>query len=195
MTRLLRLLPLAMCAFLLDAGAAEQKAEGPTYRIIGADGKVTYSDRKPTDPQVRTRELGHTTTAPLLAPATGPFDLRPSSTPGTARPVAGEGQTPAVDVGGKPFPPGLPDAVLDVLVHQFFVQSLVETCGRQNPTVLERYQGGVRNWRDRNADILARSNRVSFARFTGERSVAHRTWRIGFMWGLTLAHTEQDSGP
>jgi len=169
MTRLLRLLPLAMCAFLLDAGAAEQKAEGPTYRIIGPDGKVTYSDRKPTDPQVRTRELGHTMTAPLLAPATGPFDLRPSSTPVTARPVVGEGQTPAVDVGGKPFPPGLPDAVLDVLVHQFFVQSLVETCGRQNPTVLERYQGGVRNWRDRNADILARSNRISFGRFTGEQ--------------------------
>ncbi|HEY9029587.1 MAG TPA: hypothetical protein VIP05_35190 [Burkholderiaceae bacterium] len=170
MNRLLRLLPLAMCAVLLDAGAAPDKLPaGPTYRIIGPDGKVTYSDRKPTDPQLHSRELGQTTTAPLFSLPTGPFDLRPASIPSTARPPVGEGQTPPVDVSGKPFPPGLTDAVLDVLVHQFFVQSLVETCGRQRPAFLERYQGGVRNWRDRNVEILTRSNRVTFARFTGEQ--------------------------
>jgi hypothetical protein len=169
MIRLLRLLPLAMCGLLLDAGAAQPQPDGPTYRIIGPDGKVTYSDRKPTDPQQRTRELGKTTTAPLLAPATGPFDLHTSSTAGVARPVVGDGQTPPVDVSGKPLPPGLADAVLTVLVHQFFVQSLVETCSRQRPAFLERYQGGVRNWRDRNAEILDKSNRVTFARFTGEQ--------------------------
>jgi hypothetical protein len=169
MNRLLRLLPLAMCAILLDAGAAQPLPPGPTYRIIGPDGKVTYSDRKPTDPQLRTHELGQTVTAPLLAPASGPFDLHPATTPAMVRPPAGDGLTPAVDASGKPFPPGLPDAVLDVLVHQFFVQSLVETCGRLRPAFLERYQGGVRNWRDRNADILAKSNRVTFARFTGDQ--------------------------
>jgi len=168
MTRLLRLLPLALCALLLEAAAAPEPP-APTYRSIGPDGKITYSDRKPTDPGMRSRELGKTTSAPLVAPATGPFDLHPSSKPVTERPVVGEGQTPAVDVSGRPFPPGLPDAVLTVLVHQFFVQSLVETCGRQRPAFVERYQGGVRNWRDRNADILARSNRVTFARFTGEQ--------------------------
>jgi len=169
MNRLLRLLPLAMCAVLLDAGAQDKPPPPPTYRSVGPDGKVTYSDRIPTDSQMHTRELGKTSTAPLLAPASGPFDLRPSSKPTTASPPTGEGQTPAVDIGGRPFPPGLPDAVLTVLVHQFFVQSLVETCGRQRPAFLERYQGGVRNWRDRNAEILAKSNRVTFARFTGEQ--------------------------
>jgi hypothetical protein len=169
MNRLLRLLPLALCALLLDAGAAPPEPAGPTYRSIGPDGKITYSDRKPTDPQQHARELGKTMSAPLVAPATGPFDLRPSSKPSTERVVVGEGQTPAVDISGRPFPPGLPDAVLTVLVHQFFVQSLVETCGRQRPAFIERYQGGVRNWRDRNADILSRSNRVTFARFTGEQ--------------------------
>jgi len=168
MTRLLRLLPLAMCAFLLDAGAAPEPA-GPTYRSIGPDGKITYSDRKPTDPALHSRELGKTTSAPLVAPAAGPFDLRPSSKPSAERAVVGEGQMPPVDVSGKPFPPGLPDAVLTVLVHQFFVQSLVETCTRLRPAFVERYQGGVRNWRDRNADILGRSNRITFARFTGEQ--------------------------
>ena len=168
MTRLLRLLPLAMCAFLLDAGAAEQKAEGPTYRIIGADGKVTYSDRKPTDPQVRTRALGQIVTAPLLAPASGPFDLHPATTsPPIARPAAGD--APPADVSGKPFPPGLPEAILDVIVHQFFVQTLVETCSQLRPAFADRYRLGVLNWRDRNADILAKSNRIAFSRFTGEQ--------------------------
>lgn len=164
MTRLLRLLPLAMCALMLDAGAGE-----PTYRSVGPDGKITYSDRKPTDPSLRSHELGKTNFAPLVAPPAGPFDLHPSSKPSTERVVVGEGQAPPVDVSGKPFAPGLPDAVLTVLVHQFFVQSLVETCRYVRPALVERYQGGVRNWRERNADILDRSNRVAFTRFTGEQ--------------------------
>ncbi len=74
-----------------------------------------------------------------------------------------------MDVSGKPFPPGLPDAILVVVVHQFFVQSLVETCSRLRPALTDRYQGGVRNWRDRNAEILSKSNRISFTRFTAEQ--------------------------
>ena len=169
-----------MLGVLLCAGAQSPPppGPGPTYRIIGPDGKVTYSDRMPTDPQVRTRELGRTVTAPLLAPSTAPFDLRPATAaPPPARPVGGD--APAVDVSGKPFPPGLPEAVLDVLVHQFFMQTLTETCDRLRPAFAERYHGGVRNWRDRNADILAKSNHISFARFTGEqRDTLRATARV-----------------
>ena len=166
-----RLLPAALLAALMGAAtAAPPLPDAPTYRIVGPDGKVTFSDRKPTDPNVRTRELGQVVTAPLLAPATTPFDLRPATTlPPAPRAAPGDGLTPAVDITGKPFPPGLPDAILDVVVHQFFVQSLVETCARLRPALTERYQGGVRNWRDRNAEILSRSNRITFARFTGEQ--------------------------
>ena len=164
-----RLLPLALIAATLAAGAAQPLPAGPTYRIVGPDGKVTYSDRQPTDPQLKTRELGKTLTAPLLSSSNEPFDLHPSTAmPSPARP-AGDGLTPAVDVGGRPFPTGLPDAILGVVVHQFFVQTLVETCSRQHPAFAERYQGSVRNWRDRNADILSKSNRITFARFTGEQ--------------------------
>ena len=170
MTRLRRLLPAALLAALMSAPAAAPAPPEPTYRIIGPDGKVTYSDRKPTDPAARTRELGQIVTAPLLAPGGAPFDLRPATTlPPSARPALGDGQAPAVDVSGKPFPPGLPDAILDVVVHQFFVQTMLETCSRLRPAYTERYQGGVRNWRDRNAEILTRSNRVTFARLTGEQ--------------------------
>ncbi len=49
--RLHRLLPAALLAALLGAQAADPPPPGPTYRIVSPDGKVTYSDRQPTDPQ------------------------------------------------------------------------------------------------------------------------------------------------
>ena len=168
MTRLPRLLPVALIAALLSVQAAEPVGPGPTYKIVGPDGKITFSDRKPTDANVRTRELGQTVVAPLLTPASGLFDLHPQN----ALPVAARsngGDAPPVDISGKPFPPGLADAVLDVLVHQFFVQTMVETCDRVQPAYAERYHGGVRNWRDRNSDILAKSNHILFSRFTGDQ--------------------------
>jgi hypothetical protein len=179
MKRLQRLLPAAMFAALLCAQAQPPAPASapPTYRIIGPDGKVTFSDRMPTDPQVRTRALGQKVTAALLAPSTAPFDLHPAAAmPPAARPPVGD--APPLDVSGKPFPPGLPEAVLDVLVHQFFVQTLVESCDRVRPAFSDRYHGGVRNWRDRNSEILAKSNRITFARFTGEqRDVLRATAR------------------
>lgn len=174
MNALPRLLPVLLLALLAAAAHAEgykPPQEGPTYRSVGPDGKVTYGDRKPTDPQMRTRELGQVVVAPLVTPSNAPFDLRPATTlPAPApRGTGNDGTTPAVDVSGKPFPPGLPDAILDVLVHQYFVQSLTETCTRLRPALGERYQAGVRNWRDRNAEILAKSNRITFSRFTAEQ--------------------------
>ena len=169
-----------LCASLLAAlcgTAAFGPATAQTYRSVGPDGKIIYSDRKPTDPEVRTRQLGQKVVAPLLSPASGAFDLRPATAlPPPARPAGGD--VPQVDVSGTPFPPGLPEALFDVLVHQFFVQTLVETCGHLRPGFADRYQGGVRNWRDRNAEILAKSNRISFTRFTGEqRDVLRATSR------------------
>jgi hypothetical protein len=164
-----RALPLLVLAVHLGAWAAAPVGDGPTYRIVGPDGKVTFSDRKPTDPQLKTRELGKTVTAPLVTPSGEAFDLRAATTSSPPRPGNAEGLAPPMDVSGRPFPAGLPEAILDVVIHQFFVQTLAETCARTNPASAERYQAGVRNWRDRNADILAKSNHVSFTRFTAEQ--------------------------
>ncbi len=172
MKPLRQLLPVVLLAALAGASAAAPApaGEGPTYRIVGPDGKVTFSDRKPTDPQLKARQLGQTVTAPLLAPSTQPFDLHPATSfPPAARPSGNDGLTPAVDISGKPFPPGLPDAILDVVVHQFFVQTLTETCSRLRPASIERYQAAVLNWRVRNAEILEKSSRITFSRFTGEQ--------------------------
>ena len=164
-----RALPLLVLAVHLGAWAAAPVGDGPTYRIVGPDGKVTFSDRKPTDPQLKTRELGKVVAAPLVAQSGEPFDLRAATTPPPARPANADGQAPPVDISGRPFPTGLPDAILDVVIHQFFVQTLAETCSRTHPASADRYQAGVRNWRDRNADVLAKSNHITFTRFTAEQ--------------------------
>ena len=71
------------------------------------------------------------------------------------------------------------------------MQSLVETCGRVNPAAVDRYQGSVRNWRDRNADILAKSNRIAFSRFTGEqRETMRATARVRLAQLLPAAGME-----
>jgi hypothetical protein len=174
MNRTLRSLPLVLCAVLLGPDPAG--AQTTTYRSVGPDGRIIFSDRKPTDPQLRTREIGKTAYAPLLTPTGEPFDLHPMATPPHApRPAATDGLAPPVDASGRPFPPGLPDAILDVLVHQFFAQSLVETCGRVRPDFLERYQAGVYNWRQRNSAILDKSNHVSFTRFSADQRDTLRT--------------------
>ena len=168
MKPLQRVLPLLALAAHLGAWSVAAVA-GPTYRIVGPDGKVTFSDRKPTDPQLKTRELGKVVIAPLVAQSGEPFDLHAAATPPPPRPANPDGLAPPVDVSGRPFPTGLPDAILDVVIHQFFVQTLAENCVRAQPASADRYQAGVRNWRDRNAAILAKSNHVTFTRFTAEQ--------------------------
>jgi len=173
MNRSLHSLPLVLSAVLLGTDPAG--AQSTTYRSVGPDGRIIFSDRKPTDPQLRTREVGKTAYAPLLTPTSEPFDLRPMASAHAPRPAATDGLAPPVDASGRPFPPGLPDAILDVLVHQFFAQSLVETCGRVRPDSVERYQAGVYNWRQRNVAILDKSNHVSFTRFTADQRDTLRT--------------------
>jgi hypothetical protein len=194
MKRLQRLLSAATFAALLGAGSLVPVA-AQTYRIVGPDGKVTYSDRKPTDPQMKTRQLGQILNAPLLTPGNDPFDLHPQaagSRPTGPRPAANEGLAPPVDIAGRPFAPGLPEAVFDVIVHQFFVQTLVETCNHLQPAYTERYQGAVRNWRDRNADLLAKSNLIAFARFTAEqRDILRATARTRLQQLLPAADASE----
>jgi hypothetical protein len=165
MKRLHLLLPIAaLCA---TPGVRAVEAPPPaTYRIVSPDGRVTFSDRKPTDEKLQARQLGQAApTAPLFTPGTALFEPPRPGAPSTAA----SDLTPPLSATGRPFPPGLPDAVLSVLGHQFFVQTLMESCRRTGPAAQDRFQTIVRNWRDRNADILGRSNRITFMLFTAEQ--------------------------
>lgn len=168
-------LPLLLLAVLSAAPARAADAPpptGPTYRIVGPDGRVTFSDRQPTDAKVQTRELGRAApTAPLFTPGSQLFVPPRAGTPPAAAPSGrfADNLAPPLSAAGRPFPPGVPDSVLSVVGHQFFVQTVVESCAHPGTAAQERYQSIVRNWRDRNADVLSRSNRIMFKLFTGEQ--------------------------
>ncbi len=184
MNRLQLLLPIAMLCAVPGIRAAKDDPPPPTYRIVSPDGHITYSDRQPTDPKLTTRELGRAApTAPLFTPGTQLFVPPRAETSPPGR--FADGLSPPMSATGRPFPPGLPDAVLSVLGHQFFVQTLVESCSRMGPTAQERYRIAVQNWRERNAEILARSNRITFTLFTGEqRDLLRATARSRLQWML-----------
>ena len=63
-----------LSAALLLAGAGPAAAQ---YKVVGPDGRVTYTDRPPADGSVRVTEIGRR--APVAEPATGsalPADLQ-----------------------------------------------------------------------------------------------------------------------
>jgi hypothetical protein len=176
MTRPRHPLPASTLAAVLAIAVACPVA-AQTYKIVGPDGRITFSDRRPTDPQLRATELGHgPPPTPLFAPATSTPDS-------TAAPTTAGGKhakhaiAPASAVAaGAPFPPGLPDAVLGVIVHEDMVQSLWDTCTRNLPTSFERYDDAVRTWRQHNAPMTSKTDRILFSAFTPEqRTLVHST--------------------
>jgi len=165
MNRPRRPLPTLALSALLGAGAVVP-AVAQTYRIVQPDGRVTYSDRRPTDAQWRTRELGKPApTSPLFTPGT---DLFEPVTPPPAR-QADDGFAAPLMANGRPFPPGVADAVLTAVGYQVFVQTMLETCAKETTAGLDRYQAVVRDWRQRNNAVLAKADRITFTYFTGEQ--------------------------
>ncbi len=160
----------ALCA---GAPCAFGASDGPTlYRSVGPDGKITFSDRRPTDAQLQTRELGKGPQYRALFTPGLPVFETPQAAAASARRLRtppADGLAAPVDNSGHPFPPGLPDAILLVTAHRFFVQILLESCARAAPDGFERYQVAVRHWRDRNAEVFAKTDRIAFAEFTGEQ--------------------------
>jgi hypothetical protein len=175
------------------AAAVAGPVVAQTYRIVGPDGRVTFSDRRPTDPQMQTTELGH---APPPAPLFAPGAAAPESNGGLAassataggkrakHAIAGPGPAPATPppaaaptaAAGVPFPPGLPDAVLGVIGREDLVQTVWDVCTRNLPTSFARYDDAVRTWRQRNAPMISKTDRILFGAFTPEqRTLVHST--------------------
>jgi hypothetical protein len=178
MTLALRLLPVALAAALAAPKLAAAPAGDapppppPLYRSVGPDGKVTFSDRRSNDTQAQTRTINRGQQyRPLFTPGLPLFES-PQQAAATARRLHSppqDGLAPAPAGNGLPLAPGLADALLIVTGHRFFVQVLLESCARAAPDGYTRYQIAVSNWRERNATVFARTDRVAFSEFSGEQ--------------------------
>jgi hypothetical protein len=71
---------LVVAAWLGLAGAALPAGAQPIYRIVGPDGKVTFSDRPPAEPTVRASAAPVVPLGTPAGDASLPFELRAVST-------------------------------------------------------------------------------------------------------------------
>jgi len=168
-------LPPALVAAMLLAGA-EVPVAAQTYKIVGPDGRITYSDRKPTDPKMQSLQLGHEPPpAPLFTPGALSFEPQTPATVAAAaaarraQPAPAFPRRPPVGATGVPFPPGLTDAVLNVIGRRELVQAITELCTHNPPASPLRYENELRDWKKRNAPLVGKSERIVFGLFTTEQ--------------------------
>ena len=161
--------------------AAAAGSDVQTYRTIGPDGKVTYSDRMPTDPQV-----AHARAGPHRSPPRcwRPSDRAVRPAPGHVAP-AGQSPTPSrrcrrrCRAGGGRQRQALParaagGGASTSSMHQFFMQNAHRDLRPPAPRLRRSATTAcVRNWRDRNSPTSSPGATTSaFTRFSG-RAARH----------------------
>jgi hypothetical protein len=162
-------------ALSFAGGRAMAQATAPipgasqVYRIVGPDGRITFSDRAPKDPGM------HTSLAMRQA-ASGAVVLPPpvtAITPWNSLSAdARRGIVPAVPVGETLSSPSvitvaLVDALSGVLARVELVQTMRLVCVRNMPAAAASYDDAARRWRERNAAVVARTDRVMEFAFDG----------------------------
>lgn len=169
MTRALPLLfAIAIASGCVDGFAAEV---APVYKIVGPDGKITYSDRPPTDAGMRTSMVART-------PASGAVVLPPAITAITPWAAlsgdARRGIVPAVPLGETASAPwaitvGLVDSISAVLARAELVQTMRQVCVRNMPSAATAYDEAARRWQERNGPVVVQAERVLQSAFDGPR--------------------------
>ena len=153
-----------MAQVSLQAAPASQ-----VYRIVGPDGKITFSDRAPKDPGMHTSLV-------VRQAASGAVVLPPpvtAITPWSSLSAdARRGIVPAIPVGETASSPSavtvsLVDALSAVLARVELVQTMRQVCVRNMPAAAASYDDAARRWRERNAAVVAKTDRVMEFAFDG----------------------------
>jgi hypothetical protein len=161
-------------ALVLGSTVFHAQAQG-LYRIVGADGRVTYSDQAPAAlPQAGRVDVmrgasGIVQQGPVgqavgyrreaAAPAAAPR-YASSGSSGPSAPSA-----PAT----KPSDPSVEAAVIDVLGMEDIVRRTETICVSTAPAAARRYSAAVDDWARRNARSVLAARRVLTREFDVER--------------------------
>lgn len=164
-------------ALVLGSTVFHAQAQG-LYRIVGADGRVTYSDQAPAAlPQAGRvdvmrgasgivqqgpvgQPVGYRREAP--APAVAPRSA-PSGPSGLSGPSGSS--APAT----KSADPSVEAAVIDVLGMEDIVRRTETICVSTAPAAARRYSAAVDDWARRNARSVLAARRVLTREFDVER--------------------------
>jgi hypothetical protein len=147
---------------IVHAGAS---AAG-VYKIIGPDGKVSFSDKPPADAATTDKlDVVRTPTEPLSARAANDASVVSAPEVKATQKNAAK-QAVAVDESQRRFAtaadpdPATEKAIIGVLGYEDLVRQTETLCVHTLPTSYERYSGAADGWRSRNAALVAQAHQV-----------------------------------
>ena len=133
------------------------------YRVVGPDGKVTFTDRPPGNAEAAQQQQ---TAKPAPVSETRPMPQPAASAtePATAKKANAAKATPADRPAAAPAEPKpVDEALLRALVAVLFQETLVrkseELCISTLPTSMKRYGDAADGWRQRNAVWLDKAQK------------------------------------
>ena len=158
-----------LLAAVLSAAAGSVAADGLVYKIVGPDGKITYSDRPPTDARQRASVVNRAAASVALVMPPPITAITPwASLSGDAR----RGIVPALPLGETAASRSvvtyaLADALSSVFARAELVQTMRDICVRSAPSAYSAYDESARRWQERNAAVVAQAERVLQNAFDG----------------------------
>jgi hypothetical protein len=153
-------------AFLAITIAHSDANAAGVYKIIGPDGKVSFSDKPPADAATTDKlDIVRTPTEPLSSRTANETSV--ASTPNVyAAPKSGAKQAIAVGESKGQFArtadpdPATEKAIIGVLGYEDLVRQTETLCVRTLPTSFEKYSGAADSWRNRNGALVAQAHQV-----------------------------------
>lgn len=137
---------------LLSATAAGGVDAQQLYKSVGADGKVTFSDRPPGgNGKISVMKSN------ILRPLNQELPVSALAVP--AKPAREAAPGPAVPATNGPSTPELEEAVSSVLLMSEVAKRFEPICS-PNPVAAKQYSVAVTGWRARNANFLDKQNRI-----------------------------------
>lgn len=166
----------SLCVSLLLVAAWSCAHAGPVYKIVGPDGRVTFSDTPPAEAASGTYQVVGSQSA--VAPSPAPEQPRSAASRADETRVAAStapkqaSRTAALDEIQSEPSPELEGAVIGVLGIEDIVQRTQEVCVETLPTSFSTYAEAVAAWQTRNGAVVARAREVLASEFDAATGTA-----------------------
>ncbi len=140
-----------LCTLTVCSAAAQQ-----LYKSVGADGKVTFSDKMTKDDKAKVSVMRGN----ILRPTdVEPTPLPTLATPSRLRPNQSPSQVAAVPRTATATTPELEFAVTEVMMMTEVARRFEPMCSA-TPTTAKEYSSAVTGWRQRNANFIEQQTRI-----------------------------------
>lgn len=152
---------------------------GPVYKIVGPDGKVTFSDKPPAEAVSGTYQVvgaqGSAMSAPAAEAPRGGDALAAEPRVAAASAPEQASRAPAPDEIRFGPSPELEGAVIGVLGIEDIVKRTETLCVETLPTSFGKYAAAVMDWQTRNGAVVARARELLASEFDAATQAAIAT--------------------